>query len=315
MPFQIDPSSQYLDRQVFMSILQYEELLLDGQFNREIVENLISLYAQCVEFYDSLKDPIKFYFLEKMQIILCHEQTLKEIVTPKNKEKSKDQSQKQKIQKDKNVIVDDDFKNEVIHLQSQEPCSDLLQNFSEIIQAQQNNDSFDEKDDEDPNYQDVDSFYDQQQFTQQHSSNHKEPKLSLQQMKLKYKRNCRSQIKYSISKKRLERSKRVGMYLQIHQESNTNQAETMGSLFQSFVDSNEKQANQVKLNLNQQQQEVERRLQRRKTLKEGGQNNVSQILKLVNQANEKSLKINLKKKISYDDGDQENLDPDEQSIN
>ncbi|KAL4446592.1 hypothetical protein ABPG74_005530 [Tetrahymena malaccensis] len=297
-----------------MSILQYEEQLLDGQFNREIVENLISLYAQCVEFYDSVKDPIKFYFLEKMQIILCHEQTLKEIVTPKNKEKNKDQSYKQKIQKEKNVIVDDDFKNEVLHLQSQEPNQDIIKNFSEIIQAQNNDDSFDEKEDDDSNCQDYDSFS-YQQFSQSHSSIHKEPKLSLQQMKQKYKQNCRSQIKYSISKKRLERSKRVGMYLQIHQESNINQAETMGSLFQSFVDNNEKQANQVKLNLNQQQQEVERRLQRRKTLKEGGQSNVSLALKQANQANEKSLKQNQEKKISYDDGDQENLDPDELSIN
>ncbi|EAR89332.2 hypothetical protein TTHERM_00372490 (macronuclear) [Tetrahymena thermophila SB210] len=314
MPFQIDPSSQYLDRQLFMSILQYEELLLDGQFNREIVENLISLYAQCVEFYDSIKDPIKFYFLEKMQIILCHEQTLKEIVTPKNKEKSIDKYQKQKIQKEKNVIIDDDFKNEVLHLQRQENNQDLIQNFNEIIQSQQNQDSFDEKEDEDSNYQDLDNFSDQQ-FSQSHISNHKETKLSLQQMKLKYKQNCRSQIKYSISKKRLERSKRVGMYLQIHQESNINQAETMGSLFQSFVDNNEKQANQVKLNLNQQQQEVERRLQRRKTLKEGGQNNVSLALKQTNQVNEKSQRLNKEIKVSYDDQDLENLDPDEQSIN
>jgi len=58
--------TDFLDKQVFMSMLHFEEIILGGEVSRDIIHELIGLYAQCVEFYDSLHDPIQFYFLEKM---------------------------------------------------------------------------------------------------------------------------------------------------------------------------------------------------------------------------------------------------------
>lgn len=37
---------------------------------------LVGKYKLCVEYYDQLLDPIKFYFLEKIQQVLSEENTI-----------------------------------------------------------------------------------------------------------------------------------------------------------------------------------------------------------------------------------------------
>lgn len=41
---------------------------------------------KCVEYYDSVKDPIKYYFLEKIQITLANKASLKIMILKKNEE-------------------------------------------------------------------------------------------------------------------------------------------------------------------------------------------------------------------------------------
>lgn len=48
----------YLNKEVFMQMLSHEESIMNGKFERHVIENLINLYAQCVEYYDSHRDPI-----------------------------------------------------------------------------------------------------------------------------------------------------------------------------------------------------------------------------------------------------------------
>ena len=40
--------------------------------NKELISEMIDKYAKLVEFYDSQQDPIKAYFVEKMQVIISN---------------------------------------------------------------------------------------------------------------------------------------------------------------------------------------------------------------------------------------------------
>lgn len=62
----------------------------------------------------------------------------------------------------------------------------------------------------------------------------------------------------------MERSKKVGMYLQIHSDEHK-EGKTSDSLLRNFIDKNAIQADTVKNTLIQQQDDLERRLLRRKS--------------------------------------------------
>lgn len=49
----------------------------------ELLNQLVQHYSQLVEYFDSKKDPIKSYFLEKMQFTLSRPQVIKTIVRAK----------------------------------------------------------------------------------------------------------------------------------------------------------------------------------------------------------------------------------------
>lgn len=75
----------FLSKDMFMQMLSHEENIMNGKYERLVIEDLINLYAQCVEYYDSHRDPIQFYFLEKMQILLSQEKIVKEMIIFENK--------------------------------------------------------------------------------------------------------------------------------------------------------------------------------------------------------------------------------------
>lgn len=57
---------EILNRSFFGHLLQLEELFHSKFYDSATLSNLINSYGILVEFYDSRKDPIKHYFLEKM---------------------------------------------------------------------------------------------------------------------------------------------------------------------------------------------------------------------------------------------------------
>lgn len=58
------------------------------------VFNFKHFFKKCVEYYDSVKDPIKFYFLEKIQITLASKASLKIMVLNKRNELRRRNSKK-----------------------------------------------------------------------------------------------------------------------------------------------------------------------------------------------------------------------------
>lgn len=56
-----------MDAEIVKKVLLLEDLLAKASDNRTISSQLISMYAEMVEYYDHKKDPIKIYFLDKMQ--------------------------------------------------------------------------------------------------------------------------------------------------------------------------------------------------------------------------------------------------------
>lgn len=55
------------------TLLEMEDKLKKNEKKNFIIPLLIQSYAKLIEFYDERKDPIKIYFLDKMQSILCGE--------------------------------------------------------------------------------------------------------------------------------------------------------------------------------------------------------------------------------------------------
>lgn len=57
------------------------------------------MYGECVEFYDSVNDAVKYYFIEKIQIVLTQATTHKLIEEQKKKKKKKHRKNLSNIEK------------------------------------------------------------------------------------------------------------------------------------------------------------------------------------------------------------------------
>ncbi|KAL4472072.1 hypothetical protein ABPG72_001070 [Tetrahymena utriculariae] len=68
-----------LDQSFFIRLLQLEEQISKKYLTKEIINEIVNLYAKCVEYYDSIQDHIKIYFLEKIQITLSSIESLRVI--------------------------------------------------------------------------------------------------------------------------------------------------------------------------------------------------------------------------------------------
>jgi hypothetical protein len=95
-----------LSTKFYNNLLRLEEKVQRKKFTIDTINELIPLYAvrnsiiqnekkknynllslqKCVEYYDSVKDPIKYYFLEKIQNTLANRETLKLLLKSKEEE-------------------------------------------------------------------------------------------------------------------------------------------------------------------------------------------------------------------------------------
>ncbi|CAK74590.1 unnamed protein product (macronuclear) [Paramecium tetraurelia] len=71
------------DKQFYYSLLRQEQLI-QTKPEIDIVNQAVQMYRKCVEYFDSLQDPIKYYFLEKIQTALSETKTLMLIMNTKN---------------------------------------------------------------------------------------------------------------------------------------------------------------------------------------------------------------------------------------
>ena len=56
-----------IDLALVRRLIILEDLSTQGEFNQSISTQIVEIYAQLVEYFDHKKDPIKVYFLDKMQ--------------------------------------------------------------------------------------------------------------------------------------------------------------------------------------------------------------------------------------------------------
>ncbi|CAD8088394.1 unnamed protein product [Paramecium sonneborni] len=71
------------DKQFYYNLLRQEQLI-QTKPEIDIVNQAVQMYRKCVEYFDSLQDPIKYYFLEKIQTALSETKTLMLIINTKN---------------------------------------------------------------------------------------------------------------------------------------------------------------------------------------------------------------------------------------
>ncbi|EAS06396.2 hypothetical protein TTHERM_01467270 (macronuclear) [Tetrahymena thermophila SB210] len=84
-----------LDQSFFIRLLQLEEQISKKYLTKEIINEIVNLYAKCVEYYDSIQDHIKIYFLEKIQITLSSIESLRVIYSSDENSAQKTQSKYQ----------------------------------------------------------------------------------------------------------------------------------------------------------------------------------------------------------------------------
>ena len=59
-------SEPKFDKNEISNLLFLEENFIKKPNSELIVQNLVEQYAKLIEYYDSIKDPIKLYFMDKM---------------------------------------------------------------------------------------------------------------------------------------------------------------------------------------------------------------------------------------------------------
>ncbi|EAR99534.2 hypothetical protein TTHERM_00137970 (macronuclear) [Tetrahymena thermophila SB210] len=68
-----------LDKTFFMRMLELEKLFHEKEINIQQIGELVGMYARCVEYYDSIKDDSKFYYIDKIQYVLSRKESLEKI--------------------------------------------------------------------------------------------------------------------------------------------------------------------------------------------------------------------------------------------
>ena len=60
------------DEQYITKLVLLEDDLLNNKYTIKTMQELVSIYTSLIEYYDGVKDPIKTYFMEKIQILLSN---------------------------------------------------------------------------------------------------------------------------------------------------------------------------------------------------------------------------------------------------
>jgi len=66
-----------LSEEIIRELIGLEEQVLTRVYDSTTLPRIIRTYGLLVEHYDALRDPIKYYFLEKMQATLSLPESLK----------------------------------------------------------------------------------------------------------------------------------------------------------------------------------------------------------------------------------------------
>mgnify|MGYP003591376427 FL=1 len=70
---QVNPLS---DEQYITKLVLREDDLLNNKYTIKTMQELVSIYTSLIEYYDGIKDPIKTYFMEKIQILLSNKEAM-----------------------------------------------------------------------------------------------------------------------------------------------------------------------------------------------------------------------------------------------
>ena len=70
---QVNPLS---DEQYITKLVLLEDDLLNNKYTIKTMQELVSIYTSLIEYYDGIKDPIKTYFMEKIQILLSNKEAM-----------------------------------------------------------------------------------------------------------------------------------------------------------------------------------------------------------------------------------------------
>ncbi|CAD8116646.1 unnamed protein product [Paramecium sonneborni] len=68
-----------ISNEIYQELLDFEERYHKGSEKYDVIQKLIDLYAQLIEHYDSIQDPVGYYFNEKLQSLFACQRALKSI--------------------------------------------------------------------------------------------------------------------------------------------------------------------------------------------------------------------------------------------
>ncbi|CAD8158571.1 unnamed protein product [Paramecium octaurelia] len=94
-----------LNTEFFSTLTTLEEGFHIKVLTRAKINILIQKYAQLVEYYDFHKDPIKNYFLDKIQFVLSRPDTIKSMVQQEISQEEEEQLYYSKLQTPKQMTV------------------------------------------------------------------------------------------------------------------------------------------------------------------------------------------------------------------
>lgn len=79
------------------NIVMMEEELINRTGSLQTIQDLTKLYSDLIEYYESKNDPIKTYFMEKIQIVLSNKETLQLLNIPNQDEEIEKYQKRNKI--------------------------------------------------------------------------------------------------------------------------------------------------------------------------------------------------------------------------
>ncbi|CAD8161450.1 unnamed protein product [Paramecium octaurelia] len=72
-----------IDKQFYYNLLSLEKAIIKEP-HLDAVQQALAMYRKCVEYFDNIQDPIKYYFLDKIQQALSETKTLMLIINSKS---------------------------------------------------------------------------------------------------------------------------------------------------------------------------------------------------------------------------------------
>jgi uncharacterized membrane protein YheB (UPF0754 family) len=71
-------------------LISLEERIASGKINKEIIEQIGSLYKQFMDYCEMIREPLKLYFQEKLEYLYLNEKVAKMLLKQENRAKKED---------------------------------------------------------------------------------------------------------------------------------------------------------------------------------------------------------------------------------